>query len=491
MLRETDSDWRWKGLRIVLGFSAAFMVAVTLLRIHTCWINDAYLNLVSGVWTALAKDLTHGVFYRPLYGPLGYGGTRYFPLVFVLHAGLMKLGGGLILTGFLLSFASTLALLAGVYALLRRLGVDKLLAGCSSLFVLCSESTQLALLTIRGDVLPAALVVWGFWACCSPAPGFRQLMVAAAFFTLAFSAKVTSVYALGAALFYFWFRGGRRQALLLASLCAGAFAIVLAAMLIASHGRVIQIFLECATAGAPWTSFFRVPQRFVMLTSTKDVGGFPFLVLAAAALVAWPGKFWRELPALFFLFAAAMLLLIFGTPGTDYNHLIDLHAAAVVVLAVWISRSGRQPALFGLAALEIVALLAVFPATRNFRHGADTFSRQQEFQTVLRIVGRDPKPILSDNPLIPVLAGQSPYVLDPFMFRVLDARDPRFDEPLLEMLQKKDFSAVVTSEDGNSMEGESTGGLCFYGPDFRKTLLANYKLYLVMHSDHIYLPRRP
>src|SRR5512146_2166594 len=155
MSAATDDNFRWRGLRILLALSTIPIVVVTIVRIHHCWSNDAYIDHAAGVWIALANDLCHGVFYRPLYGPLGYGGTRYFPLAFVLHAGLMTLGGGPIFTGRLLASASTLALLAGVYGLLRRLGVDKLLAGCSALFVLCSESTQLALLTIRGDVLPA------------------------------------------------------------------------------------------------------------------------------------------------------------------------------------------------------------------------------------------------------------------------------------------------------------------------------------------------
>lgn len=163
-----EDGFRWKSLRFFLVVSTIPIIVVTILRIHRCWANDAYLDQVSGVWIALANDLYHGVFYRPLSGPLGYGGTRYFPLVFVLEAALTKLGGNPIVTGHLLSLASTLALLAGVYALLRRLAVGRLLAGCSSLFVLCSESTQLALLAIRADVLPTALAVWGLWACTAP-----------------------------------------------------------------------------------------------------------------------------------------------------------------------------------------------------------------------------------------------------------------------------------------------------------------------------------
>ncbi len=491
MVSLTENRSRRNAIRLLLIVSTIPILIITVLRIRRCWINDAYLDQVSGVWIALANDLCHGVFYRPLYGPLGYGGTRYFPLFFVLHAGLTKLAGNLIFTGRLLSVASTLALLAGVYALLQRLGVDRLLAGCSSLFLLCSESIQLALLTIRGDVLPAALVIWGLWACAGPAMGFRQLAVAAIFFTLAFSAKVTAVYAPCAVFLCFLLSGRRRQAWTLAALAAGGFAVVVGAILIATHGRAFEIFVESATAGSPWPSIFHVPQRFATYTGVEDLGGFPFLVLATAALLAWPGRFWRDLPPLYFLSALATILAIFTTVGTDYNHLIDLHAAAVILLAVWVSRSDRHQELFGLSALAVAALMAFFPAARNFRHGVDITPRRRQFQAVLQTVSNNPKPILADNALIPVLAGQTPYILDPFLFRVFNSRHPRFAKPLWKMLQNKNFSAVVTLVDPNSELGATVYNQDFFGPGFRKNLLENYKLSVKMEGNYIFLPRLP
>lgn len=478
-------------LRSLLVFSTIPIVVITILRVHRCWANDAYLDQVSGVWIAMANDLCHGVFYRPLFGPLGYGGTRYFPLFFVVHAGLVKLGGNLIVTGHLLSLASILALVAGVYALLRRLGVDKLLAVCASLLILCSESTQLSLLAIRGDGLSAALAVWGLWFCIGPTPAFRQLAAAAVLFTLAFSAKVTAVYAPAAVFLYFLLSGRRRQAWRLAGLSAGGFLIVLGAVIFATHGRFIEIFLASATAGSPWTSILRVPQRFAMYTGVQDLGGFPFIILAGAVLAVWPGSFREDFPPIYFLTALAAMLGIFSTMGADYNHLIDLHTSAVVLLAVWVSRSDRQQAIFGLAALSIASLLALFPAARNLRHGEDTLSRRQEFQAVVDAVGKNPRPILAENPLIPVLAGETPYVLDPFLFRAFNDRNPRFAEPLWKMLQQKDFSAVVTMVNPESELGATDYREDFFGPGFRKNLLENYKLFRKMKQNYIYLPREP
>ena len=55
----------------------------------------------------MAVDLVHGVFYRPILDPaLGYGGTRQFPLHFVIHAGLIKLGLGPVAAGHTIGIAA-------------------------------------------------------------------------------------------------------------------------------------------------------------------------------------------------------------------------------------------------------------------------------------------------------------------------------------------------------------------------------------------------
>jgi len=485
----TDDNFRWRGLRILLAVSTIPIVIITILRIHRCWPNGAYLGNPSGVWIALANDLCHGVFYRPLYSPLGYGGTRYFPLQFVVQAGLIKLGGNPIMTGHLLSLCATLALMAGIYFLLRRLGVDNLLSFCSSVFVLCSESTQLALHSIRGDVLPAALVVWGIVACCGTTVGLRQLVIAAILFTLAFSAKITAGYAVCAVFLFFLLSGRRRQAWTLAALSATGFTVVIAGMLIASDGRAFDVLKACLFGGENLTSIRQTPQRLALFAFGEDVGGSPFLLLASAALLTWPRRFWKEIAPLFFLCAAGMTVIVYGSPGTDYNHLIDLQAAAIILLAVWISRSDRTTASFGLAALAIAALLAVFPAGRSF-HMDDTFQGRREMLAAVQIAKSDSGPILSKNPLIPLLAGQTPYIIDPFMFAMLSRSNPHFNGPLCKMLQERKFSEVVLPENPASNAVGKRSRKPQFSDGFSQKLLENYTLARKMKEEYIFLPRQ-
>jgi hypothetical protein len=139
----------------------SLLVGLTVLRITQSWPNDSHLDHVSGAWVALAADLRSGVFYRPPFGPVGYGGTRFFPLFFCLHAAGMAVTGSWRFSGYLLSAISIMLLLSGVYYLLCKLAVERwlCLAGCAA--VLAGSSVQDAFLTIREDGLAAALNVWG------------------------------------------------------------------------------------------------------------------------------------------------------------------------------------------------------------------------------------------------------------------------------------------------------------------------------------------
>src|ERR1035438_7001751 len=65
--------------------AGALFALVSLALVYRGWREGVSLTPTSGTWIALAVDLKHGMFYRPMYGDLGYGGTRYLPLHFVLH----------------------------------------------------------------------------------------------------------------------------------------------------------------------------------------------------------------------------------------------------------------------------------------------------------------------------------------------------------------------------------------------------------------------
>jgi hypothetical protein len=78
-----------KALRAAAAVLVAALVLLSVARAARSWPREAHLSYAEGIWIGLASDAAHGVFYRPLDGPLGYGGTRYLPLFFVAHGGLI------------------------------------------------------------------------------------------------------------------------------------------------------------------------------------------------------------------------------------------------------------------------------------------------------------------------------------------------------------------------------------------------------------------
>ena len=75
-------------IRVVVALTAAVLFVDAAVSIY----SGIYLNLGTGVWLALARDVHDGVFYRPIWNGVEYGGTRYFPMLFVPIGALMRLG---------------------------------------------------------------------------------------------------------------------------------------------------------------------------------------------------------------------------------------------------------------------------------------------------------------------------------------------------------------------------------------------------------------
>jgi len=480
------------GPRVFLFTPVAIIVVITAIRAWIWWRNDAGISFASGVMITMAADLKAGVFYRPLFDSGGYGGTRYFPLYFCLHALLLKLGMPVLLSAYLLSTAAIVGLILGTFCLLRELGVEPWLAACSALAVLAAGSVQMSLSTPQADGLAAALNVWGLAAIARRPHSGRRILLASLLFTLAWSAKLTTVFGLAAAFIWLIATGYKRVAWLLAGETCGGCLIVAGTMIVASHDRVVNIFKACASGGANWRFIASGPARMVSMAAYTDPGLVLFAVLGLAALVAvvLSSRLLRSLPALFLIGTVAITIMIFGSPGTAGNHLLDLQLASVIMLATWVANAAspfqKQLGVYGLALLLFIVAI---PLLRHVK----TWSRwyhPHQFQRVIEVIGPTNKPILAENPVIPLLAGQQPYVLDPWMVQLLRTHSPGFEEPLLERLRNQGFSAVVLSTGDPAQKGGQWWyeTVCF-APGFVSALSENYRLALVIDNDWIYLPR--
>ena len=220
--------------------------------------HQYFLTHVEGVWLTCAYDFAHGVFYRPLTGSLGYGGTRYFPLYFVLTAITSKIFGTVESSALFLSAASVVLLCVGAWIWLRRAGVSRLLCAAGVAAVLAASTTQQALLGAKGDALAAVLNLLGLILCLKSdaaneadrSAGNASIYGAAFLFTLAFAAKLTTVFGV-AAVFLTWIFARRfKEAMRLAIATSTGYAAVLVTMYVASGGRVFGGHWDlCASTG--------------------------------------------------------------------------------------------------------------------------------------------------------------------------------------------------------------------------------------------------
>src|SRR5581483_11699603 len=316
--------------RVVLSIMALALAVLTFMRLVRSWSNDSHLEHVAGAWIALAWDLSHGVFYRAVYGPHGYGGTRFFPLYFSLHAAFIRVLGTWRAPGYFLSAVSVVLLLMGCYTLLRRLAVDRWLAAAGVLVLLAASSVQDALLTIREDGMAAMFDVWAITVCCSGELSRRRLVLAALLFTLAFATKESSVFGLMAVVLWLALNGRKTTALHLLLASAVGFSLVLIGIQLGSGGRALQMFRATMTAGTDL--------RGLLLSPGTLLGVLPgywaeiiLLALAAAALLCHPLQKWSSLPVLLFLCTLAVTLVVVSSAGAAGNHLLDLHVASVVL----------------------------------------------------------------------------------------------------------------------------------------------------------------
>jgi hypothetical protein len=480
-----------RGPRVALCAAVALILLIAVVRASYCWATDAWVNHPAGALIAMAADLKHGVFYRPLFGHVGYGGTRYFPLYFVLHALLMKLGVPVLPGAYLLSAAAMLSLLAGVFYLLRGLEVEPWLAACSAAAVLAVISAQSSLMSPHADGLASSLNVWGLAVSVRPKLTHGKVLLASLLFTLAWSAKVTSVFGFAAVLVWLMSTGLRATAWELAGETCLGYLIVGNALVAGTQGRFVEIFKACASGGAGLLGFAAGPWNLAVQIARLDPAVLLFVVLALAALaqVVLARQFLRNLPALFFVAVLVVTGVIFGSPGLNENHFLDVQVASIILIASSLAHAAvplhRQ---VGVYALALVVLVSALPLLRIFKNGDRRF-HPHRFQKVLAAVGDTSKPILSENPVIPVLAGQQPYVLDAWMLRLLRQNDADFGEPLLEGLRHQAFGAVVLCmADPGTSPGQRWYETAHFGPGFAAALNQNYRLVATFDDQRVYLP---
>lgn len=404
----------------------------------------------SGVWITLADDAAQGDLYRPLQSPLGTGGTRYMPLFFSLHGAAINLGLPLVGSGVALTLISALLFIGSLGLLLRQLGVAPAIAWPATLLMTGTVTFAMMSLTVRGDFLAAALNLAGVAMALSAHQSDRspRWTWAGVLFGAAFLTKLTSVFGLIAVVGWLV---SQRKPRFVGRLLAGFGLTVLLGLggaYFFSDGRIWDSFRAVAHGGTNGTSWWIGPGRFLQV-----VGRDPMLLILTIPAIGLLFTLRRSVHPLVLWLAAATLaitIIIFTSPGTGANHLLDIAALAVLVLAL-AAQSGRHSAQWMGATAGILGISIVttwfpgIPSIPKFfiQHGRPAMTAPAEFR---QLAGPDAQPVLSENPLIPLLIGERPFVADAFNLDLMSRSDDAFRDTFTALLKTGHFGSVVLTD---------------------------------------------
>jgi hypothetical protein len=488
----------------VLPALALALALATAARLPAAWESGNALNHVSGTWMTLADDLARGTLYRPVAAEGAWGGTRYFPLAFALQAGLLRLGAPALAAAYGASLGAGLLLAAGIFLLLRGGGARR--AALFAPLALAGFAGQHALSAGRGDLLPVALSALGLAALArGPTPG--RVAAAAALLSLAFAAKPTALTAAAAAVAFLALRAQRRAALALAALVAAGAAAVVAATERLSSGRFLPGLRAVGAGGAGLEDALRAPVRLAQELAVGDPAGLVLALAGAAALAASlppllargpavPARRQadrvpprvadpRLLPALWLAAAWTGALAVLASPGTGVNHLVELEAASAVLLGAAAVAPGRAGAV-ARAGAPAAALAGIALVAALLREDLAT-SRLAEVRAVVRALPAGK--VLSEDPLVPLLAGERPALLDAFSLRLTAARDPALLGALAGALRRGELAAVVLLEDPGSPAADAWFGQGNLGLPLAREIAAGYRRRAAIGRYRLYVPR--
>ena len=455
--------------------------------------NLYYMSHVEAAWLTNASDFVNGVFYRPLVGPLGHGGTRFFPLYFVLTGTLSNVFGQLERSGLIVSGASVVLLGYGSFVLLRRLGVSRRFSLAALVGVLVASTTQEALLQTKGDGLAAMLNLWGIIFCLGEKTETQKRWwpyIAAILFSLAFAAKMTTVFGFASVILVWVLAGRYRDALRLGLATCCGFIMVLSAIYLGSSGRALEIFRVCAAGGGSLRYALEAPLQMIGTTLQFDPIVLLFSIPAAAIAFSYFQKVSARILPVYFLVVLAATTMIFGSRGTLVNHLIDLHVAGVLLLTYFAFRISATSEI-GTGIIALGLLVGCVQIMIDLHSDFSKPSLRAEMQSIADRIHSDNRPVLAENPYVVLQSGKTPYLLDAFMFRVASNKYPELRADLREKLWNKGFAAVVLERDPGSVEGKQWYKDIHFGGEFVRDLEANYSFSYRVGRQYVYIPKTP
>ena len=488
-------------LEVAAG-AAACIVFLSFAVVAAGHLSDRYhLNFATGVYAALAARLNDGVLYPPLYDGSHYGGTRYMPLSFVLHAGLARCTGEYVLSGKLLALALAVVLCVQLYRVLRGFSCGRGVAlGLVALGVV-TQSGFLAGTSIRGDLLSVVLQL-GALGLVRGGASTPRAAAAGALCTLALLAKFTAAWA-PAAIVVAYLLNNRRAGAVFLTAWLGTLAAALACLYLGSSGRMLESFRAAAVENVHVVSVLRSP--VALLARLGRAGAAEAFLVPVAGLECVLALRQRRFTIYHgsLLLSLPILLVIFTDLGADFNHLLDLVVLAVPLAgSLWASLPSADRASAGPRAGMAVALCWVLFMCWTATLGnpvRDVVSAWRGHEMTrfpakpLAGVVTDDASVLSEDPWVSVTRRQPPTVLDPYVLACLTRMRPELTNELVRRIEAGVFDRIVLRMHGGEIDPREEGEWedRTLGRPVIDAVRAHYQTAAQTQGFIVYAPRRP
>jgi 4-amino-4-deoxy-L-arabinose transferase-like glycosyltransferase len=374
-----------------------------------------------GVVLALTRLLAEqGNYFRPVDDyPMVHG--NYPPVFLLLSAAAFRLFGPSLAATRLLSVASTVAVMAVVYAIVRQRWRDRALALCAALLVVAPWFVVTWAPLGRVDMLACLFSMAGLWLFAHEGAGWRR-WAAAACFVLGVFTKQTALLAPAAALLSLMRDPeGRRRAPGFLLAFAVPAATLLLALVLATRGEAwTHLVTYTAAADYSLTALRRSYETF--LVTAGPLLAVVLLGLGASSQLLAP----RDLPfALYWLLNLGALVTT-AKAGAAQNYLVEPWLATVLLAALSLGAlQERSPDTFRWwPAVMVVAAAVALAADHDLarlQRPIRNPDQATEYRSLDQAVEGTAGPILSENLSVLVRKGK-PVLVEPFGMLLLSRR---------------------------------------------------------------------
>lgn len=412
--------------------------------------NDCKISVSSGIWTALASEFHSGLLYRPVISDIGYGGVRYFPLLILLQSWMMAVTKDVFYAGHLLTIIASALLILGVYSLGKNCRLPNKMSWILALSVLTGRPMWEAIFDIRADIMPVAFSVWSILFILKKGTT-RQVtiysLISGVLLGLAIVSKPTSVMYIAVIIVVGLLNKKLLQGFAIAMISVFTSGSILVAVNMFSAGRFIESFSCCALSGSHgleiMKGFFSTMR--LTLSHQQPASLFLFIVSITIMVTAFRKRYPKDL-----IYVATVIIVFMGTvvlmgsPGTDFNHLIDWYVFSILLIPIWLSHSNKyypKLALLSLAILFLLGTASIFRITLSTYSDDLSKNRQDVIRRLLAEGVHDP--IVSPDDIIDLKINQFPYVLDPTMYGVICRNNPSLSQKMVDGIKNEKFPAIV------------------------------------------------